>query len=41
MGDQSFDAMAGSILDSFDFTSAPHTKKVLLKETTGEVMGKK
>ena len=41
LGDQSFDATAGSILDSFDFTSAPHTKKVILNETTGEVMGKK
>jgi phospholipase C len=36
IGDQSFDALAGSILDMFDFNSAPRTKKVLLNETTGQ-----
>jgi len=41
LGDQSFDSMAGSILDLFDMTTAPRTKKVLLNETTGEPMGKK
>jgi phospholipase C len=38
LGDQSFDALAGSIADVFDFNAAPHTKKVLLNETTGEVV---
>ncbi len=38
LGDQSFDALAGSILDLFDFTSAPRTKKVLLDETSGELL---
>ncbi len=37
LGDQSFDALAGSILDIFDFTSEPHTNTVLLNETTGEL----
>jgi phospholipase C len=36
LGDQSFDAMAGSILDNFDFTSAPRTKKFLLDPTSGQ-----
>jgi phospholipase C len=40
LGDQSFDALAGSILDLFDFTSAPSTNKVLLDETSGEVVKK-
>ena len=39
IGDQSFDAMAGSILNSFDFTAA-HAKAVLLNPTTGEVVKK-
>jgi phospholipase C len=38
IGDQSFDAMAGSILDSFDFTSAPHTAPLTLNPTTGAVV---
>jgi phospholipase C len=38
IGDQSFDAIAGSILDSFDFTSAPRTTPLLLNPTTGEVV---
>ena len=41
LGDQSFDAMAGSILDSFDFVAKPHLKPVLLDETSGEVKKKK
>jgi phospholipase C len=36
LGDQSFDAMAGSILDHFDFTSATHTKPLLLDEASGQ-----
>jgi len=40
IGDQSFDALAGSILDSFDFTSAPHTAPILLNPTTGAVVRK-
>jgi len=40
IGDQSFDAMAGSILDNFDFTSAPRTKPVFLDPTSGEVVKK-
>jgi phospholipase C len=40
IGDQSFDAMAGSILDMFDFNSAPRTKPVLLNPTTGLVTKK-
>ena len=36
IGDQSFDAMAGSILDNFDFTSAPRTKALLLDPTSGQ-----
>jgi phospholipase C len=35
IGDQSFDAMAGSILDSFDFTDAPHTAPLILNPVTG------
>ncbi len=38
IGDQSFDALAGSILDSFDFTSAPRTTPVLLNPTSGAVV---
>ena len=37
IGDQSFDALAGSILDNFDFTDQPRVKPVLLNPTTGEV----
>ena len=37
IGDQSFDALAGSILDSFDFTSTTRTKRVLLDPTSGQV----
>jgi phospholipase C len=36
LGDQSFDAMAGSILDNFDFTSVPRTKMFLLDPTSGQ-----
>lgn len=38
IGDQSFDAIAGSIQDSFDFASAPHSQPVLLNPTTGAVV---
>ncbi len=38
IGDQSFDAIAGSILDNFDFTTAPHSRPVLLDDTSGEVI---
>jgi phospholipase C len=38
LGDQSFDAMAGSILDNFDFTARPHLKPVMLNEYSGEVV---
>ncbi len=38
IGDQSFDALAGSILDSFDFTSPPRTTPVRLNPTSGEVV---
>jgi phospholipase C len=40
LGDQSFDALAGSILDLFDFTSPARNKIVLLDEITGEVLKK-
>ena len=40
LGDQSFDALAGSLVDNFDFAAAPHTKPVLLNETTGAVVKK-
>jgi phospholipase C len=36
LGDQSFDALAGSILDLFDLTAAPRAKILLLNETTGQ-----
>lgn len=39
IGDQSFDAMAGSILGHFDFTDAPHTQTLMLNPTTGEAVG--
>lgn len=38
IGDQSFDAMAGSILGHFDFTAAPHTKALVLDPTSGEAV---
>ncbi len=38
LGDQSFDAMAGSILDLFDFNSAPRTTALLLDQTSGEIL---
>jgi phospholipase C len=38
IGNQSFDALAGSILDSFDFKSEPHAKALFLDPTTGQVM---
>jgi phospholipase C len=38
IGDQSFDVLAGSILDSFDFSSEPHAKAVFLDPSTGEVV---
>jgi phospholipase C len=41
IGDQSFDALAGSPLDLFDFAGAKRAKKVFLNPTTGEVSGKK
>jgi phospholipase C len=37
IGDQSFDALAGSILDSFDFASEPRARAVFLDSATGEV----
>jgi phospholipase C len=37
LGDQSFDAMAGSILDNFNFTAKPRVKPVLLDPTSGLV----
>jgi phospholipase C len=40
LGDQSFDAMAGSILDLFDFTPAHRAKKAFLDPTSGEVVQK-
>jgi phospholipase C len=39
--DQSFDALAGSILDSFDFTPGPRARAVFLDPTTGLVTKKK
>jgi len=38
IGDQSFDAIAGSILDLFDFQGKPRTKPVLLNPVNGQVM---
>ena len=40
LGDQSFDALAGSILDLFNFTSTPQDRPILLNETTGELKRK-
>jgi phospholipase C len=40
LGDQSFDAMAGSPLDLFNFAAGPKTPKVILNQTTGELTGK-
>ena len=40
LGDQSFDALAGSPLDLFNFTGAPRVKNLQLNPTTGEVAGK-
>jgi phospholipase C len=37
IGNQSFDALAGSVLDSFDFASEPRARAVFLDPTTGEV----
>ena len=39
IGDQSFDAVAGSILRHFNFTAPPNLKPVMLNPTTGEVSG--
>jgi len=39
LGNQSFDALAGSILDMFDFKSAPRVRPVFLNSTSGEVAG--
>ena len=39
LGNQSFDALAGNILDLFDFKSAPRVKPVFLNSTSGEVAG--
>jgi phospholipase C len=36
LGDQSFDALAGSIEDNFDFVSAPRTTPLLLDEWSGQ-----
>ena len=42
LGDQSFDAIAGSIMDNFDFTAKPHTRAITLDPYSGElVKGKK
>jgi phospholipase C len=38
LGDQSSDALAGGVLDLFNFNAAPHTRPVLLNETTGAVV---
>jgi phospholipase C len=38
IGDQSFDALAGSILDGFDFTSEPRNGTLQLDPTTGQVV---
>ena len=38
IGDQSFDGIAGSILDSFDFISAPRITPILLSPTSGAVI---
>jgi phospholipase C len=38
IGDQSFDAIAGSILNSFEFTAATPTKPLILDPTSGEVV---
>ena len=40
IGDQSFDAIAGSILGHFNFTSSPHSQTVILNPTSGAVVGK-
>ena len=40
IGDQSFDALAGSPLDLFNFAAGPKTPKVILNPTTGEVARK-
>ena len=40
IGDQSFDALAGSIQDSFDFAGGHRAPAVLLDPTTGEVIHK-
>jgi phospholipase C len=40
LGDQSFDALAGSILDLFNFKADPQNKPVLLNETTGQLLRK-
>jgi len=40
IGDQSFDALAGSILDMFDFTAGHRAKKLMLDPATGEVVTK-
>jgi phospholipase C len=37
IGDQSFDALAGSVLDNFDFDSPAHVTPVLLNPLTGAV----
>jgi phospholipase C len=38
IGDQSFDALAGSILDSFDFVSSPRTAPLTLNPVNGQVV---
>ena len=37
IGDQSFDALAGSILDNFDFKSEPREGTLQLDPTTGQI----
>jgi phospholipase C len=39
IGDQSFDVMAGPILDSFDFAN-PHPKPLILDPASGEPVKK-
>jgi phospholipase C len=38
IGDQSFDAIAGPILNAFDFTAATPTKPLILDPASGEVV---
>jgi len=38
IGDQSFDALAGSILDTFDFKAEPREGTLQLDPTTGQIV---